>query len=42
MTFTPSGRRGQVVRGFLGLDTFNLFTASGDEITQIPYQYRIR
>ena len=42
VTFTPSGRRGHVVRGFIGLDAFNLFTASGDEITKIPYAYRIR
>jgi hypothetical protein len=42
VTFTPSGRRGHVVHGFLGLDTLNLFTSSGDEITKIPYEYRIR
>jgi hypothetical protein len=42
LTFTPSGRRGHVVRGFIGLDTVSSFTASGDEITKIPYQYRIR
>jgi hypothetical protein len=42
VTFTPTGRHGQVVRGFLGLDTFNLFSAGGDEITKIPYEYRIR
>jgi hypothetical protein len=42
VTFTPSGRRGHVVRGFLALDTFSLSSLSGDEITQIPYAYRIR
>jgi hypothetical protein len=42
LTFTPSGRRGHVVRGFIGLDSFNSVTASGDEIATIPYQYRIR
>jgi hypothetical protein len=42
LTFTPSGRRGHVVRGFIGLDTVSAFTASGDEITKIPYEYRIR
>ncbi len=43
VTFTPSGHHGAaLVRGFLGLDTLNLFTASGDEIAQIPYEYRIR
>jgi hypothetical protein len=42
LTFTPSGRRGHIVRGFIGLDTFNTVTASGDEVTTIPYEYRIR
>jgi subtilisin family serine protease len=42
LTFTPSGRRGHVVRGFIGLDTFNAVTASGDEVAAIPYKYRIR
>jgi hypothetical protein len=41
VTFTPSGRRGRVVRGFIGLDTFNLVTDSGDEVTTIPYEYKI-
>jgi len=42
LTFTPSGRRGHVVRGFIGLDTFSLVSLSGDEVTKIPYEYRIR
>jgi hypothetical protein len=42
VTFTPSGRRGHVVRGFIGLDTFNLASFSGDEVATIPYEYRIR
>jgi subtilisin family serine protease len=42
VTFTPSGRHGQVVHGFIGLDTFNLVSFSGDEITTIPYEYKIR
>jgi hypothetical protein len=42
LTFTPSGRRGQVVRGFIGLDTFNLVSLSGDEVATIPYEYKIR
>jgi subtilisin family serine protease len=41
VTFTPTGRRGKVVRGFLGVDTLNLFTVSGDELTTIPYAYRV-
>ena len=36
LTFTPSGRRGHVVRGFIGLDTFNRVTASGDEVADDP------
>ena len=42
LTFTPSGRRGHTVRGFIGLDTFNGVTGSSDEIAAIPYAYRIR
>ena len=42
VTFPPSGHRGKVVRGFLGVDTFNLDTFSGDEVATIPYQYKVR
>jgi hypothetical protein len=42
VTFTPSGRRHHIARGFIGLDTFNGVTASGDEVATIPYEYRIR
>jgi subtilisin family serine protease len=42
LTFTPSGPKGQVVRGFIGVDTFNLASFSGDEVATIPYEYRIR
>jgi subtilisin family serine protease len=41
VTFTPSGHRGQTVRGFLGVDTLSPVTGSGDELTTIPYRYRI-
>ncbi len=41
VTFTPSGHHGQSVNGFLGVDTLNLVTGSGDEVTTIPYQYQI-
>ncbi len=41
LTFTPSGRKGNVVRGFIGVDTFNGYTTSGDELTEIPYAYKI-
>jgi hypothetical protein len=42
VTFPPSGHRGRVVRGFLGVDTFNLDSLSGDEVATIPYQYKAR
>jgi hypothetical protein len=42
VTFTPSGRKGDVVRGFIDVDTFNLSSLSGDEVTSIPYSYQVR
>ena len=30
-----------MVRGFVGVDTLNLATVSGDELTQIPYAYKV-
>ena len=45
VTFTPSGHsghRGHTVDGFIGVDTWNEFTASGDEVATIPYRYRVR
>jgi hypothetical protein len=42
VTFTPTGHHGQKVRGFLALDTFSLFSLGTDEITEIPYKYKIR
>jgi hypothetical protein len=41
LTFTPSGRKGTVVRGFVAMDTFNLVSLSGDEVSVIPYAYTI-
>lgn len=41
VTVTPNGRRHRVVHGFIAVDTFNLSTASGDEVQMIPYAYRI-
>ena len=41
VTFTPSGHHGQTVRGFLGVDTLNLVTGSGDEVATVPYAYTI-
>jgi len=54
VTFTPSAqggegghwghwrRRGHTVEGFIGVDTWNEFTVSGDEVATIPYQYKVR
>ena len=41
LTFTPNAPKGTVVRGFIGVDTFNLATASGDELINIPYSYKV-
>ncbi len=41
VTFTPNARPGTVVQGFLGVDTFNLITLTGDELINIPYTYKV-
>jgi subtilisin family serine protease len=41
LTFTPSAAKGTVVHGFIGVDTLNLATASGDELVNIPYTYTV-
>jgi subtilisin family serine protease len=41
LTFTPNAPRGTVIRGFIGVDTLNLATASGDELVNIPYSYMV-
>jgi subtilisin family serine protease len=42
LTFTPAGApKGTVVRGFIGVDTFNSFTVAGDELVNIPYAYTV-
>jgi hypothetical protein len=41
LTFTPTASKGTVVRGFIGVDTFNGATAAGDEIVNIPYSYTV-
>jgi len=41
VTFTPKAATGTVVRGFLGVDTFNLATDAGDELVNIPYTYKV-
>src|SRR6516225_4970337 len=41
LTFTPNAPKGTVVSGFIGVDTLNLVTASGDELINIPYSYKV-
>jgi hypothetical protein len=41
LTFTPSAPKGTVVRGFIGVDTYNSFTVTGDELINIPYSYTV-
>lgn len=41
LTFTPNAPKGTVVRGFAAVDTFNRATDAGDEITNIPYAYKV-
>ena len=41
LTITPSAAKGTVVRGFIGVDTLNLGTISGDELVNIPYTYTV-
>jgi subtilisin family serine protease len=41
LTITPSAPKGTVVRGFIGVDTLNLVTVSGDELINIPYAYKV-
>jgi subtilisin family serine protease len=41
LTFTPNAPKGTVVHGFIGVDTLNLFSASGDELVNIPYSYTV-
>jgi hypothetical protein len=30
-----------VIHGFIGVDTLNLATISGDELVNIPYSYKV-
>ncbi|MGH7883235.1 MAG: hypothetical protein ACREN8_10100, partial [Candidatus Dormibacteraceae bacterium] len=41
LTITPNVASGTVVRGFIGIDTYNLYTSSGDEVGLIPYTYEV-
>jgi hypothetical protein len=42
VTITPSGPSGSAVRGDLFIDSFDNFTDGGDELTDLPYRYRIK
>ncbi|MGH7882820.1 MAG: hypothetical protein ACREN8_07920, partial [Candidatus Dormibacteraceae bacterium] len=41
LTITPIATSGEVVRGFIGVDTYNVYTGSGDEVGLIPYTYKV-
>jgi hypothetical protein len=41
LTITPNAPKGTVVSGFIGVDTFNSATTSGDELINIPYSYTV-
>jgi subtilisin family serine protease len=41
LTFTPSAPKGTLVRGFIGVDTYNGFSVSGDVLANIPYTYKV-
>ena len=42
LTFSSPGKKGKIVRGFIDVDTFNLASLGGDEVTTIPYAYKLR
>jgi hypothetical protein len=41
VTFTPNAPKGTVIHGFIGVDTLNLVTVSGDQLINIPYSYKV-
>ena len=41
LTITPGAPKGTLVRGFVEIETLNLFTAAGDEVVVLPYTYRV-
>ena len=41
LTIIPTASKGRVVHGFIAVDTFNLASLSGDELTVIPYTYKV-
>jgi hypothetical protein len=41
VTITPGGSVGQVVSGFLAVESFSFVTFSSDQFASIPYIYRV-
>jgi hypothetical protein len=41
LTITPNAPKGTVIHGFIGVDTLDVATASGDELINIPYSYKV-
>ena len=41
LTITPNAPKGTVIHGFIGVDTLDVATASGDELINIPYTYKV-
>jgi hypothetical protein len=41
LSIRPTAPKGTVVKGFIEVETFDLQTASGDEVQQIPYTYTV-
>jgi hypothetical protein len=41
LTITPNAPSGTLVQGFIGVDTMNTSTQSGDEIALLPYTYTV-
>ncbi|MGH7882583.1 MAG: hypothetical protein ACREN8_06710, partial [Candidatus Dormibacteraceae bacterium] len=41
LTITPNAASGTIVRGFIGIDTYNSYTQSGDEVGLISYTYQV-
>jgi hypothetical protein len=41
VTFTSTGNKGDLVAGFLAVETFNFNTISSDQVARIPYSYRV-
>jgi hypothetical protein len=42
LVITPTGGPGADISGYIGIDTFNPATLSGDELIRLPYEYTVR